>query len=279
MSEIQASSHHAMATWWQVQVADQDPDYARQAAAAAFQITDQIETLLSRFRADSEITLIGQIQPGQTLRLSEPVFRCLELAKKIEALTGGRFHVGAGTCPLPEWELQPETHEILVKTSPCRLDLGAIGKGFALDRMAEELADWGITRFLLLGSASSILAGEPPLSKPGWPVRIGPREFTLRNAAVGTSGSAMQGHHILDPASGEPVHAYERTWALAASAAEADALSTAFMNMDWAHIEALREPLLGAMAQSGPHQFQATGVLLGRVYNRSGVDPFKGRLL
>lgn len=261
MSEIHASSHYAMATWWQVQIADQEPDYAGQAAAAAFQITDQMETLLSRFRADSEITSIAQLQPGQTLRLSEPVFRCLELAKKIEALTGGSFNVGAGACPLPEWELLPATHEILVKTAPCRLDLGAIGKGFALDRMAEELADWGITRFLLLGSTSSIRAGEPPPGKEGWPVRIGLREFALTNAAVGTSGSAMQGNHILDPATGKPVHAYERTWALAASAAEADALSTAFMNMEWPRIEALGEALLGAMAQSGPGQFQATGAV------------------
>lgn len=259
MSDIHISSHHAMSTWWQVQIAGEDTAYAEQAAQAAFQITDQLEALLSRFRPDSEISMIAQLKPGQTLRLSEPVFACLRLAREIEALTGGAFNLAVGHCP--EWELVPETHAVRMGTAPCLLDLGAIGKGFALDRMAEELADWGVERFMLLSSASSILAGESPKNALGWPIRIGGTEHHLRKAAIGTSGTAIKGNHILDPATALPAAKYERTWALAPSAAEADALSTAFMNMEWAAIQSLcnARPSIGAMAQN--NQVLSSGLL------------------
>ena len=263
MSNIHISAHHAMTTWWQVQIAGEEPAYAQQAAQAAFQITDQMEALLSRFRADSEISMIAQLKVGQTLRLSEPVFECLSLARKIELLTAGAFNVGVGTSPLPQWELDSQTNELLAKTDNCRLDLGAIGKGFALDRMAEELADWGIERFLLLSSASSILAGEAPSGSPGWPVRIADTEHHLRKSAVGTSGTSLKGNHIVNPTTALPAAAFGRTWALAPTAAEADALSTAFMNMEWEAIERLcrAHTSLGAAAQT-KGDLQITGMLL-----------------
>ena len=84
-----------MATYFEVRIADEGKTYAAQAAQAALDLLDQLESHLSRFRANSDIAQIAQLAPGETLRLSEPAFACLEVAKKMELATRGGF------CPTP----------------------------------------------------------------------------------------------------------------------------------------------------------------------------------
>ncbi len=82
MSEIHIFNHSAMATQFQVRIAGEEKTYAAQTAQAAFALTDDLESRLSRFRANSDISQIAQLAPGERLRLSEPVFACLEIEKK-----------------------------------------------------------------------------------------------------------------------------------------------------------------------------------------------------
>lgn len=70
MSDIHVFNHHAMATQFQVRIADEDKSYAAQAAQAAFALADELESHLSRFRANSDISQIAQIAPGEKLRLA-----------------------------------------------------------------------------------------------------------------------------------------------------------------------------------------------------------------
>ena len=236
-----AFNHHAMNTWWQVRVSGEEAIYAAQAAQAAFVITDRMESLMSRFRDDSEITAISGLPTGGRHHLSKEVYDCLSLALETQAMTGGAFDVcalmGSPLKMSPRWSLDASVHDLIVNEAPCRMDLGAIAKGFTLDRMAEELKVWGIDRFLLMSSGSSILAGEPPVGASGWAVRLGDTEgvggVSLSRMAVGTSGFEMKGAHIVDPATGRASTRYERSWAFAPLAAEADALSTSWMNMEW----------------------------------------------
>jgi FAD:protein FMN transferase len=244
MSDIHVFNHHAMATQFQARIAGEERDYASQAAQAAFAVADHLESLLSRFRANSEISQIAQLAPGGTLRLSEPVFACLELAQRMELATAGAFSATAAalkTQPArPRWTLLKEQFSIRAESGRLEFDLGAIGKGFALDRMAEVLGEWECPVFLLVAGGSSILAGGAPPETPGWSCGLGddnsPQRYRLQHVSLSGSGLVVKGPHILDPRTGVPAAVRNRVWALADTAAESDALSTACMILREAEI-------------------------------------------
>jgi FAD:protein FMN transferase len=239
MSEIHTFKHHAMATHFEVRIAGEEKTYAAQAAQAAFAVTDELESKLSRFRADSEISQIAQLGVGETLRLTEPVFACLQLAQKMEAATRGAFSICAMALQTqkskkPSWSL--ENFSVCCENGRLEFDLGAIGKGFALDRMAEVLREWSCPKFLLVAGGSSILVGDAPENSAGWSCGLGDdhsaQRFFLKNVSLSGSGLAVKGNHIFDPRTGEPAKRKKRAWALCDSAAESDALSTACMVLD-----------------------------------------------
>lgn len=237
MAEIHQFNHAAMATHFQLRIACDEKAYAAQASQAGFDLLDSLESQLSRFRVDSDIARIADLEPGEKMRLSEPAFACLGIAKRMEQATRSAF------CPtpaamkrqasLPQWDLQPDDHSILCLMGKLEFDLGAIGKGFALDRMAELLHDWDCRSFLLVAGGSSILAGDPPPDAPGWSCGLGEdnasQRFFLTHASLSGSGLAVKGAHILDPRSGKTALRQNRAWVLANSASESDALSTACM--------------------------------------------------
>jgi FAD:protein FMN transferase len=237
MREIHVFNHTAMATQFQVRIAGEEKTYAAQAAQAAFALTDDLESHLSRFRANSDISRIAGLAIGETMRVSEPVFACLESAKKMELATRSAFSVSAAalkTQPgLPRWTLVKKQFSIRCDGGKLEFDLGAIGKGFALDRMAELFREWDCPAFLLVAGGSSILAGNAPSETPGWSCGLGEnnsvRRYWLKNISLSGSGLAVKGKHILDPRTGQPALRQNRAWALTDIAAESDALSTAAM--------------------------------------------------
>jgi thiamine biosynthesis lipoprotein len=166
MTEVHQFNHGAMATHFQVRIVHEEKTYAAQAARAAFDLLDTLESRLSRFRINSDIARIAHLAAGEKMRLSEPAFACLEIAKRMEQATHRAFCATPGalrTGPsFPQWDLLPDEHSVLCVSGRLQFDLGAIGKGFALDRIAELLRQWDCPSFLLVAGGSSILAGDPP---------------------------------------------------------------------------------------------------------------------
>ena len=274
--DVRRFSHEAMATVFEVHAVHPDARYAAQAAHAAFDLADRLERELSRFISNSDIGRINALAAGKHARVSPTTMECLVVARHMFDVTGGAFDVSIGT-GLPSLEIVPDECTVRASTDGVRLDLGGIGKGYAVDLMAELLEEWGIERALVHGGFSSMLALEPPadcdgwsltLSDPGEPSRVLAR-LSARRTALGASG-LRKGDHIVDPRTGSPVRGRRAAWVALprqeaarartgdeprlAAAAVADALTTAFMLLMTAEIEALctRSPGLEAWILPDP---------------------------
>jgi thiamine biosynthesis lipoprotein len=267
-------SRHAMATTFEIILSQDDVDeaYAAQSANAAFEEIARLEDELSRYRAGSDIYRIGQLEAGESLRLGMAAWDCLSLAKAVHAETKGAFDITIGplmelfvthtgeprhvnTSVLEEarqiigshrFELDEAEMTVTVHASRMIFDLGALGKGYALDQAADVLAMHGVYNAVLNAGDSTVLAiGKPP-DKEAWNLTLshGKRQLQLRDRAVSGSGFAVQGAHIMNPRLFQPVPIQKRrTYALAPTAALSDALSTAFMVMETHEISSLCERL------------------------------------
>ncbi|MBL9199088.1 MAG: FAD:protein FMN transferase [Opitutaceae bacterium] len=258
--------HEAMATHWEIAIAGQERDYARHAAAAAFRELDRLETLLSRFVESSDIARANRLACGASTVISPETLECLLISADIALATGRAFDPAYATPRTPDlapdappFTVDPDSLTLTARADRLRLDLGAVGKGYALDQLAALLrTDWQIDAACLNAGSSSLLAfGAPEPGTRGWPAGLGEgasgREICLDGASLSGSGTAVQGEHLIDPRTGAPAARTTRTWALAPTAAQADALSTAFFVMSEREIAALcaAHPHLGA-ALSGP---------------------------
>jgi thiamine biosynthesis lipoprotein len=228
-----------MDTAFEIHIAGQPAEYARGAAQAAFAEIDRIEGYLSRFMESSDVSRINILGAKEPVRVSLETFECLQLAARISAETDGAFDVTRVQDGMKKVEFDKKNFAIRLKDASLKIDLGGIGKGFALDKVAAFLSDWSIESMLLHGGDSSVLAVGAPPGEEGWPVSVGsgmdekdrPEPILLRDRALSASGTSVKGQHIIDPRTGQPAKGAIRAWASCPSATVSDALSTAFMVM------------------------------------------------
>ena len=268
--------HEAMATYFEIVIAGQEQDYARQASAAAFRDLDRLENTLSRYIESSDIARANRLARGECTAITEDTLECLMIAADVSMVTRRAFDPAYASvrpaelaADIPPFTVDPDAHTLTSLAERLHLDLGAVGKGYALDRMAEVLKEWGITSGTLNAGGSSVLALEapPPESEGGWEVGLGEgrgyRTIPLLSASLSGSGTAVKGAHLIDPRTGQPALRTTRVWALAPTAAHADALSTAFFVMNEAEIAALcaAHPSLGAGIAGADEELIVHGAL------------------
>ena len=267
---IHRFAHDAMACTWGIYVVGQDAAYAAyaaQAARAAFDEIDRLDLELSRFIEHSDIARINALGAGQWVQVGIDVIECLEAARQVHADTNGAFDVTAGSFRTPDCGLRIAPSSVLSAAAPTTgphllridrthrvvtvladsiiVDLGAIGKGYAVAQAVAVLRDWSIGAGMVHSGQSTVYAFGSPPGESGWtvPIRnplnpiasIG--EVVLHDRALSGSGTLIHGPHILDPRTGRPASGPPGAWAVCPSAALSDAISTAFMVMSVAEVE------------------------------------------
>ena len=273
-------------------------------ASDALSLVSEVEDRLSVYRPDSEVSRLNRHPAGEPFAASPELFGLLTDCETLRVDTGGAFDAAAGAA-VALWRRcrdenrLPTDDELAVAVTPqprlvfdaaagtvtrtadaVRVDLGAVGKGDALDRAADLLADAGVGDVLLHGGRSSVLARGTHGGHDGWPVGLGnPHRPTTRlgtillggrlpgdrggeTRAMGTSGSNVQFYrhggrrygHILDPRTGRPVAGMLSAVVTAPTATEADALSTAFfvLGVERAAAYCDNHPLIGAVLTADP---------------------------
>ncbi len=267
-------TRRAMATEFAIVLPGQSPR-ATEAAVDALDMLEAIESKLTIYRPESDISRINQSAGIEPVRVSDDVYDLLIHAVNVSKQTGGAFDITAG--PLVEcwgftkrrgqkpteqqineakqrvgWhmiEFQREAKTVFLKRPGMQINLGGIGKGYAIDKMACHLQQNGVTHFLIHGGKSTILvatnnAGGPEtVDTEPWriaiehPHRPGRRlaEIEIRNGAIATSGSGKQFFHykgqrighVIDPRTGRPAGDALSITIQCKNATDADAYSTA----------------------------------------------------
>lgn len=268
-------ARHAMATRFELVLHGKDPVALRAAGEEALDEIDRLENRLSLYRPGSEVAQLNAHAAREPVRVSPEVFALLQHAERLHAETGGAFDItiaplvrcwgfmGAnGRMPASEEvaaarhcvgmenvQLEAQARSVRFTHPGVMLDLGAIGKGYAVEQGAEILRAAGITSALIHGGTSTVCAiGQPPGAE-SWRIAIEqpagapsfredqPPAISLRDEAM--SVSAVWGRsfvvdgkllgHVIDPRTGRPVSRTLLAAVVLPSATETDALSTALL--------------------------------------------------
>lgn len=233
-----------MACRWEILVPSDGRDSAQRDElepwlAEAFEELDRLEGELSRFLEASDVSRITRLADGASTVVGLDTLRCLELGLELYDATDGHFDISRGR-GLERLRLDRTARRVIVEGPAIDLDLGGIGKGYAIDRLAELIAeslldDWGYSGFLVHGGQSSVRAvGVEPSGEP-WSVALRSPQgaevhrVSLRDAVLSGSANALKGAHVVDPRSGDAPTGERGAWAVATDGAWSDALSTTLL--------------------------------------------------
>ena len=261
-------SRPAMACNFRV-IVDSGNRSAVRAATECLDEVDRLESILSIFRPSSEASRVNREAAARPVPVGPELLELLRLCKRLHEESEGAFDVTTGALTecwgfeersprLPATGMLASVREsvgaqlislgiddrVSFGSPGVRINLGGVGKGYALDQGAGKMAAHGIDKALLSAGYSSVLALGAGPEGDGW--RVGLRHpvhkhkrmasVLLRSCAMGTSGQEEQWFeeggqrygHILDPQTGFPPTRVQSVSVMTDSAAWADALATAF---------------------------------------------------
>jgi FAD:protein FMN transferase len=265
-----------MATRFELVLEGDDPGWLRAAGEEAVAEIQRIEARLSFYRPTSEIGRLNREAADGPVCVDAEVFALLVRAAEMSRSSGGAFDVtvgplmrcwrfAGGTGALPEpgslaeargrvgmqlLELDSQARTVRFARPGVLVDLGAIGKGYALEQAAALLREAGVRSALLHGGTSTVCAIGRPVGADAWKVAIelpdasgrggpehalaviGLEDRSLSVSAVWGKAFAHEGRvfgHVLDPRAGWPAEGAVLAAVVGDSATETDALSTALV--------------------------------------------------
>ncbi|TAL05889.1 MAG: FAD:protein FMN transferase [Verrucomicrobia bacterium] len=267
-------ARNAMATRFELVLHGENSLALQAAGEEALDEITRLENQLSLYRPGSEVAQLNARAAREAVRVTPEVFALLQHAQRLSAETGGAFDItiaplvrvwgfmhNAGRVPtetelacalacvgMKNVLLDSANRTVRFAREGVMLDLGAIGKGYAIERAAEILREAGVTSALLHGGTSTVCAiGGPPdaahwrvaIERPQSPEVAVPDLPDIPLADESLSVSAISGRHfesdgvsfghVLDPRTGWPVKGALISAVVLPSATETDALSTALM--------------------------------------------------
>jgi thiamine biosynthesis lipoprotein ApbE len=255
---------YIMGTVFEIAAYDQTSQHASEVLENAFQEIVRVDNLLSNYKTDSALSYLNRSAHFHAEKVPSELYRVVEESVRFSMLSGGKFDIsiaplvdlwkaaiaGEGTPSLARQEaaracvgyekieLTPPD-QITFHSSCMQLDLGAIGKGYAVDRAAEVLHSSGIRSALINAGGSTILAIGSPPGQSAWLVhlrdpshKVDP-QVMLKDESVSTSeqtapsllGDDAAGH-IIDPDTGRPLRTEFAVSVIAQAGTVSDALST-----------------------------------------------------
>jgi len=234
-----------------------------------FPLVHEIEARMSVKLKESEVSRVNQAAGREPVSLSPETFQVIRRGKEYSEESGGGFDItveplvslwgiGTDTARVPgeaeirqalsfvdyrEVVLEEENHQVFLPRNGMGIDLGAIAKGWAIDRFVEALKEKGVSRALLNFGGNVFTLGN---KEDGSLWRIGVQDpwnprgnyigiIQTRDTAVATSGKyerfLLEGdkryHHLLDTETGRPIeNGIASVTIVSSDATEADAFST-----------------------------------------------------
>jgi thiamine biosynthesis lipoprotein len=272
MPETLTVAAEAMATRFEVALHSAPEATLRAAAEEALAEIARLEGILSLYQPTSEIAHLNQRAAHEPVRVSNEVFTLLERCVKLSQQTHGAFDITLA--PLMKcWRFMNDTgaeptDEAIAKALACTgtqhlqlnltdttvqfaregvmLDLGSIGKGYALEQAAALLRENEFENFLIHGGTSTVFAHGAQADGTPWRVAVEHPDanqpplqiIDLKNESLSVSGiggksfidtEGNEQGHVINPRTGRPTQAARVAAVVCESATESDAWATAFL--------------------------------------------------
>lgn len=230
-------------------------EQAHAALEAAFAEVERLESLHSRWRADSDVLRVEAAPVGEPVQVSQETLEVVGKALQMSHDSGGAFDLTLKKGGYLAVRLDREAETITLMESGLMLDLGGIGKGFALDRAAKVLESHGCSS-ALLDFGGQLLALDPPPGETAWPVGIfDPRDgqtvlhsVPLVRSSLATTALYERGEHLVNLLDTDSLERILSTSVLSDSATQADALSTTVALVSQDHAQHVLDNQPGASA-------------------------------
>ena len=256
--------HFQMGTYLEVALWHHEPETAKRLIRDAVQEVHRLDAILSNYDPDSALSRLNRHAGAGHMRVPIELFELLASSRELGEKTGGMFDVTVG--PLMElWQKAAAKNQVpsaselnqaralvdyrnLALSRPdeaalirggMSIDLGGIGKGYAVDRLTKMLKTAGVGAALINFGGSSMSAIGAPPRKTSWEIAIQDTDGRLRGAihlrdvALSTSASMGRGWiidgkrygHLIHPLSGIPVTEARMATVITPSATLAEALT------------------------------------------------------